>query len=1046
MAAVLGDLVQIVEGLPEADDLIGPIRIGLTTLTTVFSGDLRGDINAALDQIGAEFDIEDGGSALARLRRLAEAVSGSSELGDVQGAIAELVQLAAGQGTKASGLPDLVTSVLSMLDAIGAMMTLETMLAEAERLGLLVAAQIPSGIVGTLSGAVDAGIAAAEEELTGLDVNSDAAVDRAIEAIIAAHASAQTLIATLNHSMAFGEATLTYADPDAVVARAEAVLVRLRGVAVDEIADVMSNLMGILGPVAQLDLGAAPQFTLDDLLTQAEGQTAALAAEVATLDLSELTGPLTEGLGSVAGLADDARAELEAAQVTLRDALGQVRDAVAALAVDQVVDALQAVTDVIAEVLAQLGDLLDGIQDTIGSAAGVASDAMIDAENAVLAFQIALDKLFGDAKDFVDGLGLESAVGDVADGIQEVADLIAQADMTPYFVTAQGAMNTAAGVIAKVPFSLLPDEMEQEVITLVRPIKTADATAFRAEIIDILQINADGSFALRDDLETAVSEVQAQFDALVLAMADLDPQKLADAINPAFEEARIVIEGVAPAVELRSLTEALDRAKALVAGLDLDAVLQPLSDGFDAVLAQVDGFTPSTLIAPLDAEVDALRQKVLDVTQIETLGARLDEAKSEALRWADILDPDQLEEPLTEAMTDVQTRLAKGDLPDPLGPLGAVLSSLLAGSGEVVMPTAITQVSAWVRGQAVGADRLTALTGRMHDAIAAARTEVEAADPNALASQIAADSARLVALVEALPAGAAQDRLLVAARSLDVSADLRLMGPNHARFVLFLTQSQAQAANLAARGFSEVDTVGATLRASLAPLMPLVDAPKAALARMGFTHFQRGLPGLLDDLFAVATPARIVGLVMPVFIALHGRVATLLDALIDPMKTMLDDVIGIVTLFDLSVLGDALDTIHAEVRADIAAFHPGILLGDMKTAFANAQASVAGFDPLGPVVATLETLKATVIRVLAVLDADALLAVPIEIFADLTALLGSLDINDLLEPLYDRLDAIADQVADGLDGTVAAFEGLQDALPSQIGSTSISDGASVGGT
>ena len=59
------------------------------------------------------------------------------------------------------------------------------------------------------------------------------------------------------------------------------------------------------------------------------------------------------------------------------------------------------------------------------------------------------------------------------------------------------------------------------------------------------------------------------------------------------------------------------------------------------------------------------------------------------------------------------------------------------------------------------------------------------------------------------------------------------------------------------------------------------------------------------------------------------------------------------------------------------------------------------------------------------------------------ALLNALNLNDLLGPLYDRLDAIAGQVSTGLEGTVTSFEGLQEALPSQIGSTSISVSASV---
>jgi hypothetical protein len=71
------------------------------------------------------------------------------------------------------------------------------------------------------------------------------------------------------------------------------------------------------------------------------------------------------------------------------------------------------------------------------------------------------------------------------------------------------------------------------------------------------------------------------------------------------------------------------------------------------------------------------------------------------------------------------------------------------------------------------------------------------------------------------------------------------------------------------------------------------------------------------------------------------------------------------------------------------------------------------------------------------------MATPAPVFTD-TSSAVALDFNGLLDPLYDRLDAIALQVTEGLDTTVAAFERLQDAVPDTIGSTSVSGSVSVG--
>jgi hypothetical protein len=281
--------------------------------------------------------------------------------------------------------------------------------------------------------------------------------------------------------------------------------------------------------------------------------------------------------------------------------------------------------------------------------------------------------------------------------------------------------------------------------------------------------------------------------------------------------------------------------------------------------------------------------------------------------------------------------------------------------------------------------------------------------------------------------------------AVDFSAELRQVAPTRQRYAEFLARSETAAANLATKGFGEVDTVSRALRDGFAPLLPLVETPRRALGRLGFTRLDDGLAGLLDELFEIATPERLAGILTPVFGALHGRVEALLDGLIQPVRELIDALIGIVETFDLDRLTQALDGVHAAVRAEIAAFHPDSLLGEAKTAFAEAQAAIAAFDPLGPVNDTLNALKETIRRVLDKLDGDALLKVPIEIYDEILALLDALDLNALLDPLLDRLDAIAAQVSEGLEGTVDSFERLQEALPSQVGSTSVSGSVSVGG-
>jgi hypothetical protein len=408
------------------------------------------------------------------------------------------------------------------------------------------------------------------------------------------------------------------------------------------------------------------------------------------------------------------------------------------------------------------------------------------------------------------------------------------------------------------------------------------------------------------------------------------------------------------------------------------------------------------------------------------------------------VDPAALEEPFRDAFEEARTRILNGQLPDPLVPLGALVGGLLSGAGEAVAAQAMGQVASWLRGAAAGARRLEGAAHAVQAAIASVRGVVAGIDPDAFATRIGTGLVPLAAAVAALPAGAGRDRLAAAVGAVDLSADLRLLGPGRDRYLAFLETSETTLGDLVAKGFGEIDASAGAIRAALAPFASLLASPRAVLERLGFTRFDGGLTGLLAEMFEAAPPERLTGLLTPIYAALHDRLATLIAAILDPVRAFVDALIGIIALFDLAPITALLDEIFQQVRDEIAALHPDQLLGEAITAFTNAQAAFAAFDPLAPVIDLIETLQATIVRVLDLFDAESLLAVPIEVYDKIREILEALDLNGLLDPLYDRLDAIALQVTEGLDTTVAAFERLQDALPDTIGSTSVSGSVSVG--
>ncbi|SEA37147.1 hypothetical protein SAMN05660964_01428 [Thiothrix caldifontis] len=74
---------------------------------------------------------------------------------------------------------------------------------------------------------------------------------------------------------------------------------------------------------------------------------------------------------------------------------------------------------------------------------------------------------------------------------------------------------------------------------------------------------------------------------------------------------------------------------------------------------------------------------------------------------------------------------------------------------------------------------------------------------------------------------------------------------------------------------------------------------------------------------------------------------------------------------------------------------------------------------------------------------EAILATPLEIYDGIIGALEQLNLQRLLAPLLDTLDALAAGVNQGLEDTTGAFQRLQDALPDRVGSTTISVSVSV---
>jgi len=186
-----------------------------------------------------------------------------------------------------------------------------------------------------------------------------------------------------------------------------------------------------------------------------------------------------------------------------------------------------------------------------------------------------------------------------------------------------------------------------------------------------------------------------------------------------------------------------------------------------------------------------------------------------------------------------------------------------------------------------------------------------------------------------------------------------------------------------------------------------------------------------------------LGLNPLVIAAFRDRLKTLIDEILAPVRAAIDDLAELIALIDLQPVIAGVEAVFQEVRGQLLAYSPNVLLHDQLAAFAGLKQTLLDFDPLAAILELLDGLRDTAARIVAKLSARALLESPLAIYDAIVDAFRQLNISTLLSPVLDALDNIALQVDQGLDETVEAFKRLQESLPPPGGGSSASVSVSV---
>ncbi|MEY4748475.1 MAG: hypothetical protein RIQ60_689 [Pseudomonadota bacterium] len=832
-------------------------------------------------------------------------------------------------------------------------------------------------------------------------------------------------VRVLEDAVGTAELALAYDDPQRAAAQLVALEPLLEGTPAEPLQDLCEQLVERLSPPLASAAAATGGASLDAGINAALAQLGQLEAALAALDATALAAPVRNAIGALTGGLQGVADGIGSGVGAITLALHAVRDAVAAIDLRPLTDMVRALLQPVVDALQALDELLADVMDAIGDAMDLARGAITAVRDGILGAAEAIRQAFDQVAAAVQALDLAGKVAALQGGIQAVASELERIRLEPFFDTSRDVMETAADALRLVPVDLLPDDLRQK---LAEVSATVRAINFENQVRTPLNQQWQ---TLRSALDTDVlGQIDTFHQQLVTFLNQIDPEAPLRELEARFDADLIApLLALDPDQMLAPVSQALQQVRRQIAAIDLGStVLQPVEQVFASLLAAVDQADPAQVLAPLVNRLAQARAQIETALGLQQWADTLDQSHAALQGVLDRLDLAVLLPRLESAYQLLLAGLR--DIPGG-GPLGSVVT-LLMQKALPVGADSWPEVMRWLaEGGAAGV--VQARVAAAQTALVQIGLDLGALDVPGAAARLTPMHNRLNTALAALAADHPLRQRFGAALAQAPAQRLAALQAAQQRLQGLLAGANAALAPLAASGFSHTDLARDRLRQALTPLTSLQQQLIALCLRFGVDPRGRDLGAVFAQILAALRPSRVLAALAPLVTLVKTKLGDLVRlGLVEPLQAGIAALRDILARIDLTPVVAELSAIHAAVRAQIEALNPVPLLQGVLGAFDTLRDHLAAYDPLEPARDAINTFKAAVADLArpdspvrpTVLFHGAVLA-----HHDITQAVAGIDVRNLLRPVFDALDALAEQLDAGLAGSEAAFADLQAALP-----------------